>query len=1367
MNLPSSVPQFRKTSQTVFSLRVCQRRFCAANTSANGQGKTAPVTGLHRQFPNRSKTRGLGEGKVDILVPYRTLREGSEFRSHFDRLVHPWIILGRRGRSSLVPRRLFLCPRMSPQSNRWMPPSPRVREMCHVFLPDLSCGIDSQSWEGWVRGSFVRSFSPRASGMRIARLLREGVLTISGDYDDHTALHALVRPSTANNMALLVSSGSTTTKWYDALDQPDEHGPRRPLWPETRMRTSPIPLQTAFVGRDYELRVLRGALEQIRDGQGQCVLIAGEPGIGKTRLVEEFARVATERGVQGVWGRCWEGDGAPSLWPWMQILRSLIERCSAEDLTAMLGTGAAVIAQVVPELQQKLSGLSAMPSTNTEDARFRFFDCLTSFLRHLGQHQPLVLCLDDLHWADPSSLSVLQFLIRTLSDMQILVVGTYRDAEVTRTHPLAATLGELARDSSTLTLQGLSEAELAQVVEVTSGSASTTPALAALYEQTQGNPFFAKEILQLATSSGHPWSAMPNTVLESRIPTGVRETIRRRVARLSPAGIGLLRLSAVIGRDFGLDVLQQQPSVRNASPSGSLLQLLNEAWEARFIEPVPGTVGCYRFVHALVRETLYEDLSLAERVHYHSEIGDVIERLQAAHLEPYFAVLADHFEKAVPAGEAEKALRYRRKAGDAAMALFAYEEAVIHYQRAQQLLTLVSPDDLQHCQLLLHLGDAQHRAGTINEARATYLQAATLARRIGAHEGHREAAHALAQAALGIGGQGDLATRSDRIMTELLDEALQVIGAEDPALRVRLLSRLTIALYFLHAPERRESLSQEAVTLARRWDDPAILAEALAARYYALWGPDHVEERLAIARETVRLGEMTENKAIVRAGHVFRVLSLLEVGEIVALDADLQIYTELTTELRQPYYLWRASSLRTMRALLAGEFTIGEQLAQETLAYGQRAQTPNALVVFAISLFTLRREQGRLLELEESFRQFVERYPAIPAFRTGLAYLYSELGREPDARREFERLAADGFSTIPRDGNWLNAYEELAQTCVFLGDVGRAAQLYDALLPYAGLVVVVGFADGCQGVVSQYLGQLATTMARWEEAQQHFTAALAMSVRMGARPLVAHTQYDYACMLLARHQLGDGDHARTLLDAADTIAQTLGMTRLQENISGHRERLANMERRQPPSPSLPVSPHVFRFDGTHWQLAFAGRTISQRDVKGLRYIAFLLQHPTQEWHVVDLLALTDAAPPAPVSATAEVNAGHLTVRRSGVGERPMLDAQARAAYRRRLEELREELQEAEAWNDAAQVTTARDEMEMLAGALATAYGVVQHARGHDESVEKARKAVTNRIRSALAKLQTAHPNLWQHLFPALRTGTFCSYQPVQPTQWMF
>ncbi len=1123
-----------------------------------------------------------------------------------------------------------------------------------------------------------------------------------------------------------------------------------------------------FIGRARELGQLRTGLEAAISGHGQLVLLAGDPGIGKTSLAEEFTRGAAEGGALVLWGRCWEGDGAPALWPWIQILRSVVERWPAEALTAELGTGAAVIAQVVPELYHKLPGLSALPSIDTEDARFRFFDCLTTFFTNVGQRQPVVLIFDDLHWADPSSLGLLRFLSSALLTMRLLIIGTYRDNEVTRAHPLATTVGELARHGYTLPLHGLSVAELTQFIHLTNEVVPAAHVISALYEQTQGNPFFVKEMLQLATAPGHQLGPARAPLTGSSIPLGIQETIRRRVTRLSPASIDLLRLASVIGREFGLDVLQQAPSAGAAFASSPLLPLLNEAWEARLIETVPETIGRYRFVHALVRETLYEDLSLAERVQCHREIGETIERLHAAHLDPYLAVLADHFEKAVPGGEAEKALRYRLKAGEAAMALFAYEEAVAHYARAQQLVTLVPSDGLQHWRLLLHLGDAQQRVGATNEARETYLQAAALARRGGAHTGNTEAARALARAALGVGGQGDLATRSDRVMAELLDEALQLITTEDATLRVRLLSRLAIALYFLHAPERREALSQEAVALARRLGDPATLAEALAARYYALWGPDHVEERLAIARETLRLGEVTESKDMMRAGYIFRALTLLEVGDIVALDENLQLYTELITELRQPYYLWRGSSLRTMRALLVGQFAEGEQRAQETLAHGQRAQTPNASLVFTISLFALRREQGRLQELEEPFKQFVERYPAIRTFRTGLAFLYSELGRQADARGEFEQVAARGFTAIPRDGNWLNAYQALAQTCAFLGDVRRAAELYDALLPCAGQNVVIGFADGCEGPVSRYLGLLAATMSQWDNAERHFTDAIAMNTRMGARPFLAHTQCEYASMLLQRNQLGDHNRADALLETAQETAHALGMTRLQEKIAGHRERM--MQDTSTPRVLVPAfaSVNSFRFESKRWTLTFAERACTQRDTKGLRYLAFLLQTPQREWHVLDLLALTDADPEGiKVAASLEVFTGQLTVRRKRSAELPTLDAPARAAYRRRLEDLQAELREADAWNDTGRATQAREELELIAAELARAYGSVHHARARDADAEKARKAVTNRIRAALANIQKAHPPLWHHLFTSIKTGTFCSYHPTHPTQWSF
>lgn len=293
-------------------------------------------------------------------------------------------------------------------------------------------------------------------------------------------------------------------------------------------------------------------------------------------------------------------------------------------------------------------------------------------------------------------------------------------------------------------------------------------------------------------------------------------------------------------------------------------------------------------------------------------------------------------------------------------------------------------------------------------------------------------------------------------------------------------------------------------------------------------------------------------------------------------------------------------------------------------------------------------------------------------------------------------------------------------------------------------------------------------MSRWDEAERHFTDAITMNMRMGTRPFMAHTQHDYACMLWARNQPGDKERAHALREAAQETAQQLGMTRLQEKMSALHKRMKSEQQPSLTSATLSASANAVHFDGKRWTLTFAGQERQQRNSKGLRYIVFLLQTPHREWHVLDLLALTDTDPEVTkASAPTEVFTGQLTIRRKQSEESPPLDAQARAAYRRRLEDLQAELEEAEAWHDAMRATKAREEMDVLAAELANTYGTARHARARNEDAEKARKAVTNRIHDALTKLQNAHPLLWRHLFAAIKTGTFCSYQPAQPTRWTF
>jgi tetratricopeptide (TPR) repeat protein len=494
-----------------------------------------------------------------------------------------------------------------------------------------------------------------------------------------------------------------------------------------------------------------------------------------------------------------------------------------------------------------------------------------------------------------------------------------------------------------------------------------------------------------------------------------------------------------------------------------------------------------------------------------------------------------------------------------------------------------------------------------------------------------------------------------------------------------------------------------------------------------------------------------------------------------------------------------------MRALLEGRFEEGERLAPQALAIGQRVQSQTAANFFGVQMFSLHREQGRLQELEAAVKGFVQQYPAVPAWRSALASLYSELGHEAEARAEFEHLAVNDFADLPGDNSWLIGVTLLSEVCAFLADSRRAATLYKLLLPYAGRNVVVGDAAACNGSVSRNLGLLATTMARWEEAAQHFADALEMNARMGARPLVARTQYEYATMLLTRGQPGDPstssgpdrERALELLDSALNTAQGLGMKSLGEKAvalkveaqsitSGEIEASSNppiliVEAERPDSrpPAAPIgsvmgkpqskpaaASNVFRQGGEYWTLAYEGRVFRLKNAKGLHYIAFLLRHPSREFHAVELVTTVGEHQAIPALSEDQLAEHHLKV--GGLGDAGVvLDAQAKAEYKRRLDELEEELEEAQRFNDPARAAKAQAEIDFLAEELAAAVGLGGRDRKAASAAERARLNVTKSIKAVLRKISKAHPALGHHLTTSIKTGTFCSYtpDPTHPIPW--
>src|SRR6266508_2393570 len=1118
-----------------------------------------------------------------------------------------------------------------------------------------------------------------------------------------------------------------------------------------------------FVGRERELAELEVGLGDALAGRGRLFLIGGEPGIGKSRLADELASRAKARGARVLWGRCWESGGAPAYWPWVQAIRSYVRDQDRKALLSQLGTRAADVAQMIPELHDLFPEQRTPTSSDPEGARFRLFDSATNFLRSAARTQPLVLVLDDLHAADAPSLLLLEFVAGELADAHILIVGAYRDEGPELPRQLASTLAELGRQQITrhIPLVGLDESEVAHLIEWTVAGPAPESLVAAVHTETEGNPLCVGEVIRLLEGQFEVTGApMP---LRITIPPRVREVIGRRLGLLSEQCHRVLTLASVLGPEFRLDAL-----VRVSGLSAeALLEVIDEAVAARVVIEVPGTIGRMRFSHALVRDALYDSPAPRRRVQLHREIGEMLEGLYVEDPEPHLAELAHHFCEAVPGGDVDKAVDYARRAGERAAALFAYEEGVRLFRLAIEVLETKDPAGGEaHCRLLLALGDSQAREGNLAGAKETFLRAASLAR-------NRNMPEHLAAAALGYGGRF-VWTRagSDRQLVPLLEEALRSLPEEGTLVRARLMARLAGALRDQRSLDQQDRLSREAVEMARRIGDPATLSYALDGRFAAVWGPENAEERLAIATEILQLAREADDGERIAQGLDWRVIALMERGDIPSADAELEAMAMLVEELRQPAQRWLLLHDGAMRALFDGRFDEAARLIPEALSLGQRAQRWDAVFGFRIQTYLLRCEEGRLEEMEAIIKRSVVEYPTRFVFRCLLAHLYCELERPLECREAFEKLAVNDFADLRRDNDWLFEMSLLPEVANFLGDVGRAAILYHLLSPYTGRHAPTG-GEVSTGSVSRCLGILGSMLRRWDEAARHFEEALESNTAMGARPWVAHTQYDYARMLIGRDGVGDRERAAELLVGAAETCERLGMPALARKVATLQEEegisTAARARVTTPSPESTRGAHVFSREGEYWSIRFERDAFRLKDSKGLRYLAQLLGSPSREFLALELVTagLGSGTKQDAVRVDRERRESGLRLSSGETGE--ILDPQAKAAYRRRLEELQDELEEAEGRADPERVARARDEMDFLAHELAGAVGLAGRDRRAPSDMERARVNVTKAIKAALARIGEHSPALARHLASTIRTGTFCSYvpDPRLPATWKF
>lgn len=1094
------------------------------------------------------------------------------------------------------------------------------------------------------------------------------------------------------------------------------------------------------------------------------VLIAGAPGIGKSRLAAELAELARQRDLVVLTGRGWADVGARPYWPWVQVLRTYLRVTGLEDARAVAGPSAEELGHLVPEIEVAPAEHAADEDPNA--ARFRLFDAVATFLRDVADRRPLVVVLEDLHAADTPSLLLLRFLASQLADVPMLVIGTYRDPELAPSDPRAIAIDQLRRDPNTveMPLAGLRVADAARMVASTIGSRPDPGVVRALWRETHGNPLFLAHAARLLDAEGR--LARPG-VLEGIgrvVPTEVRDVILRRAEQLSPDAIPVLSHAAVLGPEFETDMLRRLLDL----PAAEVLRHLEDAAAAGLVADVTGSPGHYRFVHDLVRESLGDVLPAAERIGLHRRIVETLEGLHADDLAAHAPALAYHALEAAlgdpldrspddAASLARRAVAYARQAGDEAMRGFAWEEAARLYRTAIAVGDRTRAlDDRLRFDLLMSHGEAESRGGSLEVAREVFAEAVAMGRRMGS-------ARDVATAVIGYSGRLVWARAGDDHRTlPLLREALAMLAGDDHGVRARLLVRLACALRGQRgAHEESEALSRQAVELARELGDDLTLTYVLGGRAWAIWWPDNTVERIEIAREMLEVARRAEDSERIVDAHTMLNLSYLELGQLDRARAEIGEIDRVAGRIRQPVQRWLGIGQRAALELCVGNFAEAERLIagvdeDAPVTYGR-----DDVSAARIHRFLIARERGEVADVEPVLRASVTELPWYPLHRGALANALLDLGRREEARAVVDDLARDDFAVFVEDNEWNLGVSLAAEAIARLGDRTRARQAYRLLAPRAGRHAF-GSPEGSVGVTDRYLGLLAAALDDLDAAVGHLEDAVSLNARMGLRPWTAHAQADLADALERRGVAGDADRVAALRAEALATAQALGMGVLERRLAG-----------RPTRPAIPSAPladarptSAFKPEGEYWTITYDGVTSRLRGSRGLQHLARMLRAPGQEIHALDLAGGHAGDGHVAGSTLADRGLTGLDLD-SGDGAGPLLDDAAKAAYRGRLEELRAELAEAEQWNDAERASRTEAEIQALTDELSTAVGLGGRDRSAASNAERARISVTRAIRSAIQRIGEQNPALRDHLDATVRTGTYCSYRPDPraPIDW--
>jgi tetratricopeptide (TPR) repeat protein len=1050
-------------------------------------------------------------------------------------------------------------------------------------------------------------------------------------------------------------------------------------------------------GREHVLGEISRSLDDAGGGRGRMVLVTGEPGIGKTALAWEAVRLARERRMDVAWGACLDADLASPFAPWPEIL-------GPDAAAALVGPGVSPSAATSPQ--------------EAEWRRFLAFHAVVEQLRSRAAARGLVIVLEDLHWAGTPAQLLLRYVAAHLGAIgQVVLLGTCRDAELDPATPLATLVTGVDR----LALGGLDDRAVADLLADLTGEPITARLAADLRRATGGNPFFVTQVARLGLDGAV-------RLQELTVPSEVQAVLARRLARLDERTQGVLRTAAVLGEQFDADLVA---AVADAG-GDAVLGAFQAGERARVVQRLDGRGRQWAFVHVLFQQVCANGLGLEARAEVHRRAAGALAGRGAGP-----SAVAHHLRRAALPPHDPRPAQADFAAGSAALDQLAWEDAAGHFARAAAAAPPGSDHDELRAEALLGLGDARLRAGASEAAAEAFEAAAEVARNRGWPD-------LLARAALGFGaGFGGFEVRMlDQRQIELLEQAAAVSPATSP-LRPWVLARLSVALSFVGSEQRRLSLADEAVVLARNSGDRAALAAALASRCDAVAGPDHVTERLGAASEIVSLARQAADRPLELLGRRLRVIALAEFGSMADIDEEIAAFERVAALHGDPLYRWYVPLWRGMRALSRGELADAERYAGEALDVGSQAGSANALVLSEMLWFVVLVER-RSASVPDRFRALAVKHPELlgPAGLPMFVWVLALVGEEAQARRYLAEVKAAGLDRIARDAEWLPVMTQLAEAAVVLGDRELGAELRERLEPYGRLCVVEGIGAAHRGSVARAVAMLAALAGDRVATLAALERAHPVDQAIGGL-LAAHAHHATARAL---RLLGDhGDRARALTaarQAADAY-RAMGLDALAAEAEALAKELGSVKVTE-----VRAVEGELRREGDVWALTWDGHTARVRHSKGVADLAVLVARPGMEVHVREL----------------DPDAGRLAPR-APTGE-AVLDRRAVAEYRSRLVELEQDLVESEDAADLERAGRLRVERDFLLAELGAAFGLGGRARPAVADVDdRLRKAVSARIKDALRRIAEVHPSAAHHLRHSVHTGFWCAYRPERLTLW--